>query len=195
MKKLILLSVLGLVLGLGGGTGVAIVMAPAATPDSAHAAPADSTSDGGHKEPTVVAAAEELATAPAAIPDSATTVAAHADSGASHDAGKPAVTTGADTKSQVAHADTSRPATSAPPPAAQPDSTPRIQLRRIARIFAAMSPREAAKVLVQLDDADVAAILGSLTEKQAAGVLTALPPDRAASISRGTLRPRTGPGQ
>jgi flagellar motility protein MotE (MotC chaperone) len=84
------------------------------------------------------------------------------------------------------------PAPTATTGAAPADTLQRTQLRRLSRIFAAMSPREASRVLQQLDDTDVISIVGSLTEKQAAAVLMAMPPDRAAVISRGSLRRAPG---
>jgi hypothetical protein len=71
-------------------------------------------------------------------------------------------------------------AASAPAPAITPD--------KIAKIFAAMPARDAARVMVQLDDSEVQSLLGALSGKQAAAILQALPPERAAAISKAALR-------
>jgi hypothetical protein len=63
-----------------------------------------------------------------------------------------------------------------------------ISPEKIAKIFAAMPAREAAKVLEQLDDSDVQSILGALSGKQAAAILQTFPPNRAAAISKAALR-------
>lgn len=56
---------------------------------------------------------------------------------------------------------------------------------RIAKIFSAMQPKEAAKVLEQMSDNDIRVILGKMSDKQAAAILVAIPATRAAAISRG----------
>ena len=65
--------------------------------------------------------------------------------------------------------------------------------KRIARVIAAMAPRDAAKMLAQMADHDVAIIIGNLTEKQEAAILTQLPADRLAAISKLALRPAAAP--
>ena len=179
MKKVIILAVVGLLVGIGGGTGRAVVLRPAVVADSTAADSLDNDTT------AVIAAAPAGEHAPAAQPGDSS----HADSTvavkdtahaavkeASH--GAPAVDTAAH-KPSVGPILVEKTAS---------DSVQRSQVRRIGRIFAAMSPREAAKVLQQLDDNDVTTIVSSLTEKQAAASLQAFPPERAAAISRGTLR-------
>lgn len=61
--------------------------------------------------------------------------------------------------------------------------------RRLAKIFSAMSARDAAKVLAQMSDGDIRTILSMMGDRQAAAVLTALPPERAAAVSRGRTPP------
>lgn len=56
--------------------------------------------------------------------------------------------------------------------------------KRVAKVIAAMPPRDAAKVLTQLADHDIAIIIGNLTEKQEAAILAQLPADRLASVSK-----------
>lgn len=78
----------------------------------------------------------------------------------------------------------------ASPAAARPTpvpAAPSASEKRLAKVFAAMPPKDAAKVLDQMSDADVAAILANLTDKQTAAVLASFPPKRAAAITRATL--------
>lgn len=172
MKKVILLAVAGLVVGLGGGTGIAIVTAPKAGADSTHADSARPAADS-----TVELAAHEAAAGDSATPP------AH---------GEGAAPPAADSAAPVAAAPDGAPAAATPvAPAgttgAEADSAARVQLRRISRTFASMAPRDAAKVLELMEDGDVNAIIGSLTEKQAAAILAAFPPARAAAISRARM--------
>ena len=60
--------------------------------------------------------------------------------------------------------------------------------KRLARIFASMAPKEAAKVLQQMDDTDIRVILGHLGPRQAAAVLGSFPPERAATLSQQQLK-------
>ncbi len=68
--------------------------------------------------------------------------------------------------------------TAAPPPA----------VTKLAKIFAAMPAKDAAKVMEQLDDHEVQSLLESLNEKQAAAILQNFPSARAAAISKAALR-------
>lgn len=56
--------------------------------------------------------------------------------------------------------------------------------RRLAKIFSAMSSKDAAKVLEQMSDSDIRTILSMMGDRQAAAVLTALPATRAATITK-----------
>jgi hypothetical protein len=60
--------------------------------------------------------------------------------------------------------------------------------QRLAKIFSAMSPKDAAKVLEQMPDADVRTILALMSDRSAAAVLTQFPPARAATITNGPSR-------
>jgi hypothetical protein len=172
MKKVIILAVVGLLVGIGGGTGIAVVIRPAVVADSTVA---DSSSV--HNDTTaVIAAAPAGEHAPAAPTDSVVADSSAAVKDTTHAA--PVVDT-------ASHKPVAGPVLIEKPVS---DSLHRAQVRRIGRIFAAMSPREASKVLQQLDDSDVTTIVASLTEKQAAAILQAFPPERAAAISRGSLR-------
>ena len=68
--------------------------------------------------------------------------------------------------------------------AARSDSTE----KRIAKVFAAMQARDAARILQQMDDGDVKVILGSLSAKQQAAILGQFPVQRAALLTRTALR-------
>ena len=180
MKKVIILAVVGLLVGVGGGTGIAVVLRPAVVADSTAV---DSLS--AHNDSTaVIAAAPTGEHAPAMHPADSV----RADTTTVKDTAHVAV-------KDASHAAPALDTASHKPPTrpilvekAGGDSVQRAQVRRIGRIFAAMSPREAAKVLQQLEDSDVTTIVSSLTEKQAAAILQAFPAERAAAISRGSLR-------
>jgi hypothetical protein len=177
--KLIVFAVIGLVIGLGGGSGVAIMRASktvVAVRDSA--AVKDSTADG-EKQPgaksTHAPEGEQHVGAPAAK-DSAPIVRAIATAPDSAAVVKPA----------PAPAVVNAPVTKPVPDTgrgAQPPAP-----GRISKIFAAMSARDASRVLEQLEDSDVQAVLAGLNDKQAAAILSGFPPARAAAISRAALR-------
>ena len=59
--------------------------------------------------------------------------------------------------------------------------------QRLAKIFAAMSAKDAAKVMEQMPDADVRSILALMSDRSAAAVLTQFPPTRAATITKGAV--------
>ena len=179
MIKLIVFAVIGLVIGLGGGTGMAVMRAKkpvVAVLDSA--ATKDSTADG-EKEPgekrTHAPESEEHVTAPAAK-DSAPVARASAITPDSAVVVKPAPAPA------VAHAPVTKPL---------PDTGRGAQAPapgRISKIFAAMSAKDASRVLEQLEDSDVQTVLAGLNDKQAAAILSGFPPARAAAISRAALR-------
>jgi Mg/Co/Ni transporter MgtE len=58
----------------------------------------------------------------------------------------------------------------------------------LAKLFASMQARDAAKVLEQMDDFEVQVILGALGNREAAAILSNLSPERAAVISRAVIR-------
>ena len=60
--------------------------------------------------------------------------------------------------------------------------------QRLAKIFTAMSPKDAAKVLEQMPEADVRTIVGLMSNKSAAAILAQFPAARAAAISKATGR-------
>lgn len=180
MIKLIVFAVIGLVIGLGGGSGVAVMRARktvVAVPDSAAAK--DSTADG-EKEPgpksTHAPDGEQHATAPAAK-DSEPVVRAVTTS---HDSAAVA-------KPGPAPAVVNAPVTKPVPDTGRGAQAPAAP-GRISKIFAAMSARDASRVLEQLEDSDVQTVLAGLNDKQAAAILSGFPPARAAAISRVALR-------
>lgn len=60
--------------------------------------------------------------------------------------------------------------------------------RRIAKIFGAMDPKEAARVLSHMEDDDVRIILSKLSNRQQAAILALFPAERAAAITKESLR-------
>lgn len=86
-----------------------------------------------------------------------------------------------------------RPAAAAARPATG-DTAGIVKERRLAKIFAAMQAKEAARVLQQMDNNDVGVVLGYLAERQVAAILGNFPPERAAQIGRLSLR-TTGTGR
>jgi len=70
----------------------------------------------------------------------------------------------------------------APPPHA--DSAAQASEQRLAKVFTAMEPKQAAKVLQHMQDADVQIILGYVGPRQAASIMAELPPERVATLSK-----------
>lgn len=181
MKRVIIIALAGLVAGLGGGTGIAVMTAPKGVDGASHAV-ADST---------VEVAANEKGITPDGPGHAASSLADSGDAQAGNSLGAEPAPGAADGTPVTAAEVTQRTAAGDVPTAIAEsivaDSAAAVQLRRISRTFANMSPREAAKVLELMEDADVNAILGSLNEKQGAVILAAFPPARAAAISRQRL--------
>ncbi len=59
--------------------------------------------------------------------------------------------------------------------------------RKLAKIFGAMKPADAADVLKEMEDAEVQAILEYMSDRKAAQILGAFPPERAARLSQVVL--------
>jgi flagellar motility protein MotE (MotC chaperone) len=71
------------------------------------------------------------------------------------------------------------------PVATQPaDSAAQASEQRLAKVFTAMEPKQAAKVLQHMQDADVQIILGYVGPRQAAAIMAELPPERVALLSK-----------
>ena len=198
MGKLIIPLIIGLLAGISGGGFYAVKTASAKhataiadakkhgikpADDSSHAeAGADSSAhdDGEHAAAEPVAAAGEHH-------DTTATVAA---------VEKPA---GEETHAPVAeHAPAGHATPTLPkPPTATPvaaasaaanEAATQAHQRRLAKIFATMSAKDASRVLTQMTDHDVSIILGLLSDRQAAAILTSLPAPRAAALSQ--VQPR-----
>jgi hypothetical protein len=60
--------------------------------------------------------------------------------------------------------------------------------QRLAKIFSAMSAKDAAKVMEQMPDSDVRAILSLMNDRSAAALLAQFTPARAAAITKGAIR-------
>lgn len=202
MKRDLIVTAMAVILGLGSGTGVAMLRGGA--PDGASSGDARDTSPGyvENEPPDEVAATDNaVPSRDAASDDGARATASSASANAP--------TTSAPATAAASSASPSAPSpTPASPPtgstaaatpaaaavaAAVDDSAASRTLRRLGRIFSTMGPREAARILVQLDDADVLTILRALTEKQAGAILANLPPERAAAMSRAALREHRSP--
>ncbi len=185
MKKLIILTVAGLLLGLAGAVGIVVVREKQAR---AAALPAAADSAALHADSAGLAAphdsaAVDSATAHLAQGDSAAVeTLAHTDSvgalaaSAAADSGRalPAPVTRPDSLRAEVIAASGRPA--------GPDE------QRLARIFAAMRPEEAARVLEQMTDPEIRLLLSHLRERQAAAIMSSIAPERAAVISSAVIR-------
>ncbi len=73
-------------------------------------------------------------------------------------------------------------------PTTSADIAPAVTVRRLAKIFGTMAPRDAAKVLAELGDDDVHTLISYLSDRQAAAVMGSIPPERAAKITGMTMR-------
>ena len=192
MKRLIIPFVAAFGLSLGVATGVVIMKAPKAPASTAAlvaGAPKASDSTAAAKGTVAPVTHDSVST-----PDSAQVA------GGSVGEPKPvtptatptaaSAKTGAPVSTVAANATLASTATAARkpgPPPARPISDSLIG-RRLAQVFAAMQPKDAARVLEQMDDNDVRAILGSLPSKQQAAILGSFPTQRAALIVQNTLR-------
>lgn len=205
MKRIIIPFVAAFGLSLGIATGVVIMRAPKASPvvpgsvATAVTKPADSAATG---PDSAIAQGADSSRAPDTTRSANTTAAGPTAPGADQArAGSDKTVAGSQSKPQQVAAATTTPSTkpvaklaSAPgtargagPPPPRPISDSLIG-RRLAQVFAAMQPKDAARVLEQMDDSDVRAILGSLSSKQQAAILGSFPTQRAALIVQTTLR-------
>ena len=194
MIKVIIFAVIGLVVGLGGGSGLSIMKAKkvaAAAQDStakgdstltekkgeAHETP--SADEGKKQASNDVSSADSAAVTSRAAEQKHETATVPAAGGheSAPNAGKPAA--GVPAAATVATAPVGDSAKAAAP-------------GRIAKIFAAMSAKDAARVLEKLDDSDVQTVLSGLNDKQAAAILSGFPAERAAAISRAAIRGKKG---
>lgn len=202
MKRLIIFGVIGLVIGVGGGTGVSVMLGRAAAKRAAAAA-ADSAAKA-DSLPSVASIPDSTRrplTPDPALPDSVAADSAHltvpqaptvrADSTPQ----KPM--TPANEALAVANGTAAAEGSgegagiiTATVPKSTANQVDTVRVGRLARLFSAMPARDAAKVLLQLDDSDAQLVLSAMDNRHAAEVLANFPPDRAATMSRLTLRPR-----
>jgi hypothetical protein len=66
-------------------------------------------------------------------------------------------------------------------------------IRRMARIFGAMKPQEAAAVLQRMSDEEVRGVMLQMGDRPAAAILSVFDPERAAALSRVVLGRRGAP--
>lgn len=224
MKKLLIPFIASFGLSLGIATGVVMVRAPkpvasaktdkmaaaSQKPDSTRAAKDSIAATATDSTNSVSAVANAQTANPNAGPSGASAPAgAPAGSGAtaaptaSHDvasaqdkaagSGRPASAT---QTPNAKLASTAQSGVAAPKPVVRPirPATDSLIGRRLAQVFGAMQPKDAARVLEQMDDNDVRAILGSLSSKQQAAILGSFPTQRAALILQATLRTASSGG-
>lgn len=194
MKRIIVPFVAAFVISLGGATGVVMMRAPKAppAPSGAVAKVSDSTtvvkdSGAAQAQDSSGTADTTASTAPAGATGTQA-AASIAPATKSHEipaSGGTAPSTKLAAGPAVAH-----PVSPEPP---RPISDSLIN-RRLAKVFAAMQAKDAARVLEQMNDSDVRAILGSLSSKQQAAILGSFPTQRAALIVQTTLRTGTSGG-
>jgi flagellar motility protein MotE (MotC chaperone) len=194
MMKLVVLTVLGLLVGTGGGSAAAVLKARKAFA-AVTAVRARFVADSLAKASETTSAHEPSAKAE----ESAAATSAVATSKAPPSEPPPPSTEKTEWNRAVATVD----AHGAPPPSAAGAEgharTPALPAKpiavaippataKVAKILALMPAKDAAKVMERLDDDDVQAIIGSVSEKQAAAILQNFPPERAAVISKGVMR-------
>jgi len=206
MIKLILFAVVGLLVGIGGGSAVSVMNAKkvyAAEVSRRASIVADSIAKAEEEGAKHVAATADHPDSTSAH-DSVATDAQVADAGAAHGPAAPTTHTprpvvakpssGYNRAVQTVESNgapgTVPKTVTRPTPPAKPVATATSApgAAKVAKIFAAMPAKDAATVLEQLDDAEVQSVISTLNEKQAAAILRNMPPERAALISKAVLR-------
>lgn len=204
--KIALVAVVGLVLGLGFGTGVSAFRVKAEILEAHEQARADSLA----AHPDAAVHGDDGSVTVVLPPEEASDTVAAEDTAESHD------TTPADTASEDRQStNTTEPATEAATPSAPagvtPDSAagtgassaktpvgaPREVLnvdgaKKLSKIFGAMKPADAAAVLTQMTDDEIVVILRQMSERQAGPIVSAFPPTRAAELGSALLTAREG---
>jgi hypothetical protein len=172
MTRMVILVVVGFLLGIGSAAGYAVLREePQPLPEQFAAAVASEQAADSTAVPDSLAA-PRIDTTYAAAPEPP-------------EAAELATALAMPAQAETAEADS---AAAAPAPPG-PDAVP-LERERVARMFGAMKPQEAARVLEQMDDAEVRVLLGQLSERKAGAILSSLSPQRAASISRPSLQTR-----
>jgi hypothetical protein len=204
MLKLVMPFLVGLLAGLGGASAMVITRAkhaaaeqvaaapapgkasrdsaaPKAPADTQHAAPQDAPHDAPRQTPQPPAPAAAVA-APALPPAPAITRAAEPDAPAEEPHAAAAVPTAA-AKPATRRATRDAGAAIVGKVGGQGSAE-----QRLAKVFASMPARDAARILEQMDDRDVRAILGHVADRQVAAIMASFPPARAAALGRAALR-------
>ncbi len=179
MKKMIVPVVIGLVIGLGGSMAARMLFAkePASLEETLAAAIGEEAVDSTslldtEAAPPVMASADSTAPADAAEPLHGPAVAE-----TTHVSGHPS--------GSAPFAGGGAAAPSNPTSADLPEGA--LTSAGLAKLFASMQARDAAKVLEKMEDYEVQVILGALGNREAAAILSSLPPERAAGISRAVI--------
>jgi hypothetical protein len=191
MKKLIIPFVAAFGLSLGAATGIVVVRAPkpvaVSVANKPAAPPTQSDSTSAVKGSAATVAVDTTGALAHGVPDSAGSAAVSGAASVVQSAASPNQSATNNSPATSGGIAPSRGATARSVPAKQPvpDSLTGV---RLAQVFGAMQPKDAARVLEQMDDDDVRAILGSLSSKRQAAILGSFPTQRAALILRATLR-------
>lgn len=207
MKKVILLSLIALVLGVAGGTAFRLpkLKAEQAAADSLEAVTAAGSGaegageydDGSATEAYTASGAETYG----AAPETYATQTAPTDDGTpeemdpyaalASDRVDDASQSGAAPSEVVAQAPPAQPL---PAPEQEPQGPEYSEegAKKLAEIFEAMAPDAAAAVLEGLEAVEIQVILQRMSSRRAAEVLTAMPPELAASLSKIVLIDRNG---
>ncbi len=216
MKKLLIPVLIAVLAGVGGGSGFSYMRVskafvadstkladslkahPPAADSAAHTAPAHAAASDTH---TAVDSAGSAGTLPPTPADSIRTVEASRATLRGATKGLPDATTPAHAPAagdpkhpDIAHESPPKPA-NATASAANIVRQARNEAmnavlpeQRLAKIFAAMSAKDAAKVMEQMPDVDVRAILAMMSDRTAAAILSQFPAARAAAITKGAAR-------
>lgn len=176
--KPVIIGVIGLLVGLGGSTGVV-----ALSSRGSGAGPArDSLPDSAAVAVVDTAAAPARDTAAAVVPTAAAPALPSTEAAKPDSEGAPPMTAVAAAPiSKSAQADTApAPVTSAPLDTAA--------FRQLAKIFTSMKPSDAVRIMDHLSDADVEGVLRHLQPRASAQLMAALPPERAAALGKRLLK-------
>lgn len=210
--KIVIVAVAGLILGMGGGAMVSALRVKGEILEARAQAAADSASaehgvaaahgdeggvsvvlpvDEGATHEEEAAPADSMAHDPEA--DSARTN--EADTAAAAHADESADTVASDAGAEHEPSGDSASATPGEPGPASGLSEVVLNpegARKLAKIFGAMKPADAAAVLTEMTDAEVKTVLLQMNDRQAAPILGNFPPERAAALSQVVLRDRGG---
>ncbi len=187
MKKMIVPIAIGLVVGLGGSVAAGMILGkePSSLEQGLEEAMAGEGGDSAaahetHADSAMVAHPDS---AMPMLSDSVSVALAVAES--THVTGHPGALALAANASAVAVT-----AQGTNSEAGLPDGA--LTSAELAKLFASMQARDAARVLEQMDDFEVQVILGALANREAAAILSNLSPERAAVISRAIIRSERG---